>query len=157
MGPNMLRPMMKASAAVSASISLALASGCSNIQRCRLCSTPSPSGFSSDWLGPATKPSTEMAVPQVTLPMVAIMAPPPDIRSEPSVGPQRPQRAQCLDAAPLERGRLSGRLPADRPAAVGLLVAHHPVEMGVDDIVGEQGPPPAVGHRCEVQRGHSVA
>ncbi len=64
----MLRPMMNAPAAVIFSIASALASGCSNIHRCSR-SAPSPSGSSSRWFGLTTKPSTEIPMSQVTLPI----------------------------------------------------------------------------------------
>jgi hypothetical protein len=48
----MLRPMMKAPAAVIASRTSAFASASSNIQRCRR-SPPSPIGSSTLWFGPA--------------------------------------------------------------------------------------------------------
>jgi len=44
----------------------ALASGCSNIHRCRR-SPPSPSGFSSLWFGPAPNPSIDIVMPHVTV------------------------------------------------------------------------------------------
>jgi hypothetical protein len=59
--------MMYAPAAVIAAISAACASGSSNIHRCRRPSTPSPNGFSMLWLGPATNPSTDIAMSHVTL------------------------------------------------------------------------------------------
>ena len=49
-----------------ASISAALASGCSNIHWVRRSTGPSPKGLSALWFGPAVKPSTDTAMSQVT-------------------------------------------------------------------------------------------
>jgi hypothetical protein len=44
----------------------AFASGCSKIHRCTR-SPPSASGFSSLWFGPATNPSVDIVMPNVTV------------------------------------------------------------------------------------------
>jgi hypothetical protein len=45
----------------------AFASGASSIHWCRRSPTPSPSGRSALWFGPATKPSTDIAMLHVIL------------------------------------------------------------------------------------------
>lgn len=77
-GPNMLRPMMNAEAAVIRSISALFSSGVSNIQAWNLPPEPSPPSFpngrSSVWSGPAEQPSSEIVMSQITLPVGVVTA-----------------------------------------------------------------------------------
>src|SRR4051812_47552591 len=70
-GLNMLRPMMKASAAVILASTALCASASASIHLVRRPSSPSPNGLSRRWFGPAVKPSREIARSLVTLLMVS--------------------------------------------------------------------------------------
>ena len=72
-GPNMFRPMMKAPIPSIISDITCLLTGCPPLSgpssRCHLCSAipPTPSGLSSSWPGPATKPSADTDIERFTL------------------------------------------------------------------------------------------
>src|SRR5258708_9339853 len=73
-------------------------------------------------------------------------------RPEPTVGHEGAQSIKADCTAPLQTGRLTRRLPADRPAAVRLLIALQPVQMGVKYIFAEQDAPPTAGSRPHADR-----
>src|SRR5258708_24334007 len=78
-------------------------------------------------------------------------------RPEPTVGHEGAQSIKADCTAPLQTGRLTRRLPADRPAAVRLLIALQPVQMGVKYIFAEQDAPPTVGSRRDAERRQPIA
>ncbi|HVC22677.1 MAG TPA: G1 family glutamic endopeptidase [Candidatus Dormibacteraeota bacterium] len=75
---------------------------------------------------------------------------------EPTVGGQGVEGAQTLDPAPGEAGCLAGRLPGDRPAAIGLLVLEQAIKVGPDMAITEEWTPAAVRSGCQVERGQAV-
>lgn len=75
---------------------------------------------------------------------------------EPTIGGQGVEGAQTLDPAPGEAGCLTGRLPGDRPAAIGLLVLEQAIKVGLDMAVTEEWTPAAIRSGCQVERSQAV-